>query len=251
MTGRVSRDRLLGGWGSPVQAGTGRAHRVLLAIAVGLGLGFGLFQLTQSFDGEAYWQAALRLRAGQPLYIVGLPSDPLVYRYPAWFAWAWVPLTYLSHGLVMVVWRVSMALLALSITPPLWGQRWGQIGVILFVPSLVSAGWMGNAQPLVVALAIYGVRSRHPIALGIAAGIKALPLALVAVYLCRRQWRAAIISVGVGLICWLTILPYLVGYPATRPPWPTDLALLLAMIPQSSVSPTLWRDGWVVDDLKD
>jgi hypothetical protein len=66
-----------------------------MAVAIGLGLGLGLYGLGQRFDGISYWDAALRLRNSATLYLPGLPTDPSVYRYPPWFAAAWIPLTFL------------------------------------------------------------------------------------------------------------------------------------------------------------
>lgn len=196
-----------------------------LAVAIGLGVGFGLFQLTSGFDGDAYWNAALRLREGAPLYQPGIAADPLVYRYPAWFAWTWIPLTYLPHWAVMALWRVGLVLSALALIRVVPHTRWGVIGLWLFVPALAAQGWMGNVQPLVVLLACLG-----PLGIGIAGGIKALPVALVALY--WRHWRLAALIVAVAALLWAPTLLYdLSGYPAARPPWPTDLALLLSLVP--------------------
>ena len=192
-------------------------RRIGLAVAIGLGLGFGLFQLQQGFDGDAYWNAAVRLRDGLPLYQPGTAADPLVYRYPAWFAWLWVPLTYLPQGLVMAVWRLALVAAALSLVRV--PQR---VLVILFVPMLAAAGWQGNVQPAVVALAVWG----GVWGIGIAGGIKALPLLLLA---WRPTWQRVAIGLGVAAVLWATMLPYLSGYPAPRGFWPTDLALLMAI----------------------
>ena len=61
-------------------------------------------------DVEAYWQAALRLREGQPLYPVGIdPDSYAVFRYTPWFAWLWVPLTYLDRTVVEWAWAAALA----------------------------------------------------------------------------------------------------------------------------------------------
>ena len=50
-------------------------------------------------DINAYWLAAHRLRDGEPLYLTNLSPDSYrVFRYAPWFAWAWVPLTYLPRA---------------------------------------------------------------------------------------------------------------------------------------------------------
>jgi len=56
-------------------------------------------------DVRAYWEAALRLRQGLPLY--GGTPDPNsygVFRYAPWFAWMWVPLTYLPRHVAELLW---------------------------------------------------------------------------------------------------------------------------------------------------
>ena len=200
-----------------------------LAVAIGIGVGFGIYQLqVTGFDGDAYWNAALRLREGLPLYYVGTPTDPLVFRYPIWFAWLWMPLTYLPHAVVMTFWRVAMVAAALALVPMV-RRPWL---LWLFVPSLLAQGWMGNVQPLIILLACLG-----PLGIGVAGGIKALPLALTALYGWRQDWRSVAMIVGVAGLLWApALLTGMAGYPPARPPWPTDLALLLAV-------PRLYRTG--------
>ena len=49
-------------------------------------------------DIEAYWNAALRLRDGGPLYPLATNvNDSEVYRYAPWFAYAWIPLGRLAR----------------------------------------------------------------------------------------------------------------------------------------------------------
>ncbi|MGH2385582.1 MAG: hypothetical protein ACRDGB_11120, partial [Candidatus Limnocylindria bacterium] len=43
-------------------------------------------------DMDAYWDAAVRLRAGEPLYREYADATAAnVYRYAPWFAFAWIP----------------------------------------------------------------------------------------------------------------------------------------------------------------
>jgi hypothetical protein len=211
---------------------------IALAVAIGLGIGFGIYQLRASgFDGDAYWNAALRLRSGEPLYIGGAAYDPLTYRYPAWFAWTWVPLSYLPHDVIMAVWRLAMVGLALAIIPALWDSWLGRAGLWLFVPMLVATGWMGNVQPAVVALTVYG-------GVGIAAGIKGYPLVALLPDVLTRNWRRVAMQAGIAAALWATILLFDVSaYPNVRGFWPTDLAVLLAFVPRlrSDSLPTRWH----------
>ena len=56
-------------------------------------------------DAEAYWLAAQRLRGGLPLYGGPRGDETQIYRYAPWFAYAWLPLTYLAHDAAFAVWR--------------------------------------------------------------------------------------------------------------------------------------------------
>lgn len=90
-----------------------------LAICIGFGLAFFIANVRswQLEDSEAYWNAALRLRGGEPLYVPVDPgADEMIARYAPWFAWLWVPLTMLPKGAVQVGW--SLLLLAAVATGP-------------------------------------------------------------------------------------------------------------------------------------
>src|SRR4029078_10100717 len=70
-------------------------------------------------DVAAYWNAAERLREGQPLYVAGEPHASDLYRYALCFAFAWIPLTYLPHDAVVAAWVGLMIAAALASTVPL------------------------------------------------------------------------------------------------------------------------------------
>src|SRR5919106_4316637 len=91
------------------------ARIVALAIIIGIGFNHIWWSITDWHlkDMNAYWDAGLRLRAGEPLFPP--VSDVLaseVYRYSPWFAWLWAPLTLLPREIVNVLW--SAVLLAAS-----------------------------------------------------------------------------------------------------------------------------------------
>ena len=65
-------------------------------------------------DADAYWHAAQRLRDGQALYGGPRGDETEIYRYAPWFAFAWVPLTYLGQDGAYLVWR---GILVLSTLP--------------------------------------------------------------------------------------------------------------------------------------
>lgn len=81
-------------------------------MAVGLAIGLVAYAITRPInltDADAYWNAALRLRDGLPLYPPIDQQDlPTTYRYAPWLAWLWVPITFLPHEFVQVGWRALM-----------------------------------------------------------------------------------------------------------------------------------------------
>src|ERR1700674_4602675 len=81
-------------------------------------------------DINAYWLAAQRLRDGEPLYPAHVSPDSYqVFRYAPWFAWFWVPLTYLPRTLVDWGWAAILAVASAAVlvqvvrlrTPAAWG----------------------------------------------------------------------------------------------------------------------------------
>jgi hypothetical protein len=150
-------------------------------------------------DIDAYWNAALRLRAGDDLYVrsysVGAHD---LFRYAPWFAFAWVPLTFLPREAVEVGWTaVLLAAAAYAVGPAVRGRTFAGILIaILMSAYLFWTTAKGNAQPLIVASLLYGVRHRSgPIWVALAASLKAAPLVLVAVYAGRGEWRKVVWTV--------------------------------------------------------
>lgn len=162
-------------------------------------------------DADAYWHAALRIRDGQPLYGVLRGDETEVYRYAPWFAFAWVPFTYLGQGAAYLVWR---AILLLSTVVAIWPlvRRPTPASVTLAVllgGLLVTNLPAGNVTPLIVGLLAAGIRTRlGPVILGLAGSIKLFPLVLVAGYLAERRWRAAAVAIGVSAVLWLQVLAF-------------------------------------------
>jgi hypothetical protein len=168
-------------------------------------------------DVDAYWQAALRLRAGEPLYVPGLDPDSYrVFRYAPWFAWLWVPLTYLPQTIVEWAWAAVLATASISILVGLARLRrpaaWAL--ALIITPWLLSLVQVGNIQPLVVAMLAYGVSRRSgPLWIGIAASLKVAPLLFGLVYLARRQWLRLAASAAITAILLAPLLLYdLSGY---------------------------------------
>ena len=147
-------------------------------------------------DMDAYWNAALRLRAGDPLYLAGNPTDSDLYRYAPWFAAAWIPLTFLPKDAVLVGWMLlCLAAAIFSVAPLLWR---GPAGIALFallLPFQLEGAAYGNVQPILVLALLWGVERRSgPLWIALAASLKATPVVLVLVYAGRREWRRALLA---------------------------------------------------------
>ncbi|MDQ6683287.1 MAG: glycosyltransferase 87 family protein [Chloroflexota bacterium] len=181
----------------PVAWGVFIVAVTLLSLAAYTELGHAA-RLASGADMDAYWNAALRLRHGEPLYAAGLPTDSDLYRYAPWFAYAWIPLTLLPKSAVLLTWMTLCVASALASTMPL--LRRGAPGIAAFgllLPFQLEGAAFGNVQPLLVLLLVWGVERRSgPLWIAIAASLKATPLLLVAVYLGRHQWRRAALTLG-------------------------------------------------------
>jgi hypothetical protein len=170
----------------------------LLALAAATELGHAA-RLVSGSDMDAYWNAAVRLRLGQPLYSAGSPTDSDLYRYAPWFAYAWIPLTLLPKAAVLLAWQTLCLGAALASTLPL--LRRGSAGVAaatLLLPFQLEGASFGNVQPLLVLALMWGVERRSgPLWIALAASLKATPLALVVVYAGRGQWRRALLTLAI------------------------------------------------------
>jgi len=144
-------------------------------------------------DVAAYWGAAERLRAGDPLYIAGAANASDLYRYAPWFAYAWVPLTFLPREAVTTVWVGLMIAAAILSTVPL--VRHGLAGTAafsLFAPIQLQAAVFGNVQPALVLMLLWGAERRSgPLWIALGASLKAVPLLLALVYAGRGEWGRA------------------------------------------------------------
>jgi hypothetical protein len=162
-------------------------------------------------DADAYWLAAQRLREGLPLYIGPQADETEIYRYAPWFAFAWVPLTYLGQESAYLVWR---GILLLSIVAAIWPllRRPSAVGITLAVllgGLLLSNLPAANVTPLMVGMLVAGIRSPvGPVILGLAGSLKLFPLILVAGYVSERRWLAAGVAIGVASMLWLNMLAF-------------------------------------------
>jgi hypothetical protein len=155
-------------------------------------------------DVNAYLAAAHRLRDGQPLYAGFLDPDSYrVFRYAPWFAWLWVPLSYLPRDPVAWGWGALLAVASGSVMvglarlqrPAAWALTF------LIAPWLLSLVQVGNIQPIVVAMLAFGISRRSgPLWVGIAGSLKAVPLLFALPYLARREWVRLATAVGVAAV---------------------------------------------------
>jgi hypothetical protein len=218
-TARTRLDWLRLGIGATVLA-------VLLALTGYALLSFALSQQLGA-DVSAYWNAAERLRAGQPLYVAGAANASDLYRYAPWFAAAWIPLTYLSQEAVTAAWTGLMFAAAfVSCVPLLRRGPAGWAAFSLFAPFQFEGAMYGNVQPLLVLMLLWGVERRGgPFWIALSASLKAVPLLLAVVYAARGEWRRAALAAGLtALLVAPALLFDLSGYSTASGPRQESLA---------------------------
>lgn len=187
------------------------------------------YALSREFgsDVAAYWGAAERIRTGEPLYAAGVANASDLYRYAPWFAYAWVPLTFLPRDLVTIAWVVLMLAAAIASTLPLLRHGLaGMAGFALFAPLQVQGAMFGNVQPLLVLMLLWGVERRSgPLWIAVAASMKAVPLLLALVYAGRGEWlRATLALLLTGVLVAPALLFDLTGY--STQPGPGNMSLI-------------------------
>lgn len=200
----------------------GVSRVIVLAICIGFGLAFVISNVHswELEDANAYWNAAHRIRDGLPLYIPVNPAadEMTAFRYAPWFAWLWVPLTFLPKDVVQVGWSLLLISATAAAIFPLIRQRTvaAMCLAALLGGLLVRSASTGNVHALLVAALVHGVPRRSgPIWIGIAASLKIAPIAYALVYVGRREWGRAALSVAVAAVLFAPALLYDVrGYPS-------------------------------------
>ena len=192
--------------------------RVARLVAVAIVIGWSIANVIQRAgdwslsDMDAYWNAAMRLREGGRLYPqVPDPAAVDIYKYAPWFAWAWIPLTFLPKIIVGIAWSAVLVAASMAAIVPL--LRHGTLTAIaaasLIGSVLTWSAASGNVQPLLVAVLMWGVERRSgPLWIGAAASLKIFPIIYAVVYVGRRQFGRAIVAAAVAAILWLPILLY-------------------------------------------
>jgi hypothetical protein len=178
-------------------------------------------------DVAAYWNAAERLRLGEPLYAGGPSNASDLYRYAPWFAYAWIPLTYLQRDAVTAGWvGLMVAAAVLSTLPLLRRGPAGWAAWAIFTPMQLAGAVFGNVQPLLVLMLLWGVERRSgPIWIAVGASLKAVPILLALVYAGRGEWARAAWCVALAAALVIpTFLFDLSGYSTATGPNQISLA---------------------------
>jgi len=178
----------------------------VLALCIGYGIGNIVWSATawEIPDIGAYWNAALRLREGDPLYpAVADINASNVYRYAPWFAYAWIPLTFLPRWLVDAGWSVALIAASLAVVlPALWLRHRAAIAFAAIVGSfLFLIASRGNVQPLMIAALVFGVERRSgPLWIAMCASLKATPILYALVYAARGEWKRFTLTIGLTAV---------------------------------------------------
>jgi hypothetical protein len=139
-------------------------------------------------DAHAYYEAASRLNAGQPLYPAGIdPSSNHIYLYPPLLAVLLRPLALLPYGLFAFGWELIVMLSFVLLLRYLGARSrstWIAIG-ILGIP----IGWaLSVAQahvPMTLLMAL-----GQPWSIAVAANLKLFPALIALWWLGRRDWES-------------------------------------------------------------
>jgi len=189
-----------------------RLSRVVArAIVIGISIGFLYWAVTDwsMADADAYWQAALRLRAGEALYppVADVESSS-VYRYAPWFAWATIPVTFLPLPVAGVMWSVVLVGASAAAVVPL-ARSGAWLPATLFGAILIGISANGNVHALLIAALVWGVeRWSGPGWIAVAASLKAVPILYALVYVGRRQWGRAAVAAAFTVVLVAPFLLY-------------------------------------------
>lgn len=208
-----------------------RPQRLVRLFPVGVGIGLFIASIVFSItnwtleDMDAYWDAATRLRAGEPLYReYADPTVANVYRYAPWFAFLWVPLTFLPKMVVATGWSVLLLAAVGAVLLPLVRDRTpaALAAAGLLGSFLLTIASVGNVHPLLIAALVFGLDRRSgPLWIAATASLKAVPIVFVLVYAARREWARVIAT---GVLTLLLIAPMLLFDLSHYPTDPGELS---------------------------
>lgn len=247
MTARIERvSQYLLQWRlpSPIAPLGGRSRTYATLIVVGIAIGFGYFALIRWTleDMSAYWDGAMRLRYGMPLYpVVADPNAPDVYRYAPWFALLWVPLTFLPRQLVEVGWAAILLLASgVAVLPLLREARLASVLLGILGGSLLFwTASRGNVHPIVIAALVHGAgRRAGPIWIALAASLKAVPIFFILPDVAARRWSRVATTIALTVIL-VAPMPFL-GWSTATAATGANMSLL------AQVGPAVWIVSLVV-----
>jgi hypothetical protein len=216
--------------------------RVVRPLAVSLAIGLSIAGVLGNWTGLAfgdmqdYWDAAIRIQSGQPLYQPGQHGAVSEYRYAPWFAYVWVLLTQLPLSTVQIGWGITVFAATAAVTIHLARQGWAGLALAgLMGVQLLWSARGGNVQPLMVAALYFGLHSRWgPAIVASAATLKVFPIAFVLVYAGRREWGRFYWSLGLTAVLGSTLLLHdLSNYGSSAGALGTNFSLM-------GLSPVLW-----------
>jgi len=170
-------------------------------------------------DADAYRQAADRLLAGEDLYVQAETQDE-AFRYAPWFAAAWVPLAALPEALSDAIWVLALLVASVVAVVPIARQPHlaARLLALFSGAMLVWTSARGNVHPLVMVALVQGIDRRSgPLWIAASASVKAVPILFVLIYVARRQWWRA----GLTLVLTAALVApmFLFGWePATTDP---------------------------------
>jgi hypothetical protein len=192
--------------------------RAARLIAVAIVIGWSLANIIQHLtawslsDMDAYWNAAMRIRHAQDLYPAVLdPAAVDIYKYAPWFAWLWIPVTYLPKGFAGAAWSTVLVLSSVAAIAPLTlHPTLTRLAAATLLGSLlIWSAASGNVQPLLVAILVHTVARRSgPVWVGVAASLKIFPVFYALVYLGRREWLRCILALLVAALLWAPAFAY-------------------------------------------
>lgn len=193
------------------------AQGVAVALCVALGLYFGIAEFGDWYlsDLNVYLGAAERAAAGGSPYAIASSDIHDVFRYAPWFAYAFIPFTWLPLDATRVVWSALMVAASLWAVYPV--VRQGPAGLALGAlcgGMLIGVAGSGNVQPLLIAVLVHGIDRRSgPLWIALAASLKVVPLVFAGYYLARREWGR--LGMSVALTVLLVAPMFLYERPAT------------------------------------
>jgi hypothetical protein len=114
-----------------------------------------------------------------------------------------VPLTYAPKAIIGFVWSVVLLAAVVASLWPLFERRTSAsiAAATLLGSFLLTIASVGNVHPLLIASLVHGLERRSgPLWIAAAASLKAVPILFALVYLGRREWDKAALTLGLAIL---------------------------------------------------